>query len=176
MSIIVVPLMGEHQAKNCALAMALCKEVLKELDMVAVKKKLIEIDWPGRMEVISKDPFVMLDACINAASVVNVRNVLEHLAMGKVTTIVGIPDDKDFLGVIKGMKDVSENIILTKSQNPHYNFTEKQGEKALEIGIESMWTNSVEEAIRKAEEKELPIVILGTTSVVSEVKNLYINL
>ena len=167
---IMIPLLGVHQAKNCALAMALCKDVLGDFDLNAVKKKISELNWPGRMEVISKEPLIILDACINPASCKNIKDTLKYLKINKITCVIGIPDDKDFTGVIREMKDISENLILTKSQNPHYVFTQKQCEKMAEEGIKTVWTNSVDEAIKKAKEKSLPIVILGTTSVISEVK------
>lgn len=164
-----VPLMGGHQAKNCALAMAFCKKVLGEFDLEAVKRKLSELNCHGRMEVISENPFMMLDACINSASCANVKDVLKHLKMEHVTVIIGIPDDKDYAGVVREMTDVSNNIILTKSQNPHYVFTDEQCKKMASEGIKTVWTNSVEEAIDKAKKIANPIVILGTTSVVAEV-------
>lgn len=171
---ISVPLMGEHQARNCALAMALSLDVLGKLNTEDVKKKLAIIDWPGRMEVISTNPLIMLDACINSASCVNVKDVMNHLNIKKATVIIGIPDDKDYSGVVREMNPVSDSIILTKSQNPHYIFTNEQCERLSEEGIETVWTDSVEKAINEAKKIGESIVILGTTSVVSEVKGLQI--
>lgn len=172
---ISVPLMGEHQARNCALAIALSLDVLGELHIDAVKKKLTDIDWPGRMEVISTNPFMMLDACINSASCVNVKDVMRHLDIKKATVIIGIPNDKDYVGVVREMNPVAENIILTKSQNPHYIFTDEQCERLAKEGIATVWIDSVEKAISTAKKMGQDIVILGTTSVVSEVKNLQIS-
>lgn len=174
---ITIPLLGEHQAKNCALAFALCKDVLENLNLSKEKddlenQKLSKINWPGRMEVISKNPFILLDACINEASCENVIKVLEHLKIEDVTVIVGIPDDKDYLGVVRAMKDIASSIILTKSQNPHYVFTRWQQERLGGEGICADWTESVFEAINLAMEKNKPIVILGTTSVIAEVKKM----
>ena len=121
---IIVPLLGEHQAKNCALAFALAKDVLQDLNIIDVKNSLLKLDWPGRMEVLNQNPFIMLDACINRESCENVKKVINHLNLGKATIIIGIPDDKDFLGVAMAMRDVSNSTILTKSQNPHYKFSE----------------------------------------------------
>ena len=188
-----IPLMGEHQAKNCALALALCKDVLENSDLLKeenlgnldlpeeeddlenfsldkIKVNLLKLDWPGRMEVISKTPFMLLDACINGASCENVLKVLDYLNMKDVALIVGIPDDKDYAGVIRAMKKVTSDIILTKSQNPHYVFTKRQQERLQEEGIDTEWTESVFEAIELAKEKKKPIIILGTTSVIGEVK------
>lgn len=167
---ILVPLLGEHQAKNCALAFALCKDVLGEFDLNKVRKNLSKINWPGRMEVISKDPFILMDACINSATCKNVIKVLNYLNLDKITLIVGIPDDKDYMGVVKTMKTKSSSIILTKSQNPHYIFTQVQQYNLHKESIETIWTNSVPDALNLAIEKRKPVVILGTTSVISEVQ------
>lgn len=173
---ISIPLLGEHQAKNCALALALCKDVLEDilgnLNWIKIKESLSKLNWPGRMEIIEKNPFILLDACINKASCENVWKVLNYLDMKDVTLIVGIPDDKDYAGVVRTMKRVASEIILTKSQNPHYVFTRRQQERLQEEGILTEWTESVLEAIEIAKKKEKPIVILGTTSVIAEVKKM----
>lgn len=168
-----IPLLGEHQALNCALAMALGEDVLEEFDLKKIQENLSKLCWPGRMEILKEEPFVLLDACINAASCDNVIKVLKHLEMKDISLIVGIPDDKDYMGVVKSMRKLTKKIILTKSTNPHYIFTRGQQEKLKEEGIDTMWTDSVREAIRLAGQGKEPIVILGTTSVVAEVKNEY---
>ena len=167
---ILVPLLGEHQAKNCALAMALCKDVLEEINIEKIKENLKKINWPGRMEVLSQNPFILLDACINSASCKNVLQVLEQLEIKKATVVIGIPDDKDYQGVAEAMKEVASKIILTKSQNPHYVFTKKQQDSLKKIGVDAIWTESMEEAFAYGKSENEPIVILGTTSVIAEVK------
>ena len=167
---IMVPLLGEHQANNCALAFALCKDILGEFNLNNVRENLTKINWPGRMEIINNNPFILLDACINSTACKNIIKVLDYLNIDKVTLIVGIPDDKDYMGVVKTMKPKSSSIILTKSENLHYIFTQAQQNNLQKENVETIWTNSVPEALDFAIEKKKPIVILGTTSVISEVK------
>ena len=201
---ILVPLLGEHQARNCTVAMALCIDVIRDkkngylnkkladigtdssehisvgekflnskdtkIEFKKIKDNLQNINWPGRMEVLSQNPFMLLDACINSASCKNVLQVLEHLQIKKATIIIGIPDDKDYAGVVCAMKEVASKIILTKSQNPHYIFTKRQQDSLKEIGIDTIWTESIEEAMECGKKEGNPMVILGTTSVVAEVK------
>ena len=171
---ILVPLLGEHQARNCALAMALCKDILGELDLSKVRDALSKLNWPGRMEVITKEPFILLDACINSVACENVIQVLDYLNIDRITSIVGIPDDKDYLGVVKAMRKKSSSVILTKSQNPHYVFTNVQQQELQKEGMETLWTDSVPEALTLALKTNQPIVILGTTSVIAEVKTINI--
>lgn len=167
-----IPLLGIHQAKNCALAIALCEHILSHIDTSELKERLSQLNWPGRQEIISSDPFIMLDASINRVNAESVKETLKNMDFSKVATIIGIPDDKDFLGVAEVMADISGKIILTRSSNPHYIFTEKQIDKLEQKGIKAIYTNSLSEALNLARAYHLPTVILGTTSLISDVKNI----
>lgn len=181
-----IPLLGEHQAKNCALALAVCVDVMTDLcresdtpDIFSetncnqIRRQLSAIRHPGRMELLRSDPFVLLDACINSASCENVKEVLRHLGIQNCTVIVGIPEDKDYVGVVRSMKDMTGRIILTKSGNPHYHFSQKQQEVLAREEIPAEWTDSVEQALTLVGSCPDPIVILGTTSVISEVERIF---
>jgi len=179
---ILVPLMGEYQAENAALAIAFCHDYINDyfhdylnkqsdlLDIAQIRGALSKLQWPGRMEVISSDPFILLDACINRESAGGVKKVLSNLRIDDITLIIGIPDDKDYAGVVREMADISSDIMLTKSSNPHYRFTDKQVTLLASEGINVIQTDSVEEALMLAKGKSNNIVILGTTSVVADVK------
>ena len=177
-----LPLLGDFQAKNCALAMAVSETVFsdlsdkstemgKTLEMDAARKRLSEINWPGRLELISGEPFILLDCCINRVSTKAVKAVLAERKIEKPVSIIAIPEDKDYRGVVQEMSPLSESVILTRTNNPHYHFSEKQCERMAEEGIATEWAENFTEAMKKAEEKGLPIVILGTTSLLPEVKN-----
>ena len=201
-----LPLLGDFQAKNCALAMAVSETVFSDLsprsdmlperprrnmlpeiprsaklpespemggnlEMDAVRRRLSEINWPGRLELISGEPFILLDCCINRVSTKAVKAVLAERKIEKPVSIIAIPEDKDYRGVVQEMYPLSESVILTRTNNPHYHFSEKQCERMAEEGIATEWAENFTEAMKKAEEKGLPIVILGTTSLLPEVKN-----
>lgn len=200
-----LPLLGDFQAKNCALSMAVSETVFSDLsprsdmlpesprsdmfpesprsamlpessemgktfEMDAVRRRLSEINWPGRLELISGEPFILLDCCINRVSTKAVKAVLAERKIEKPVSIIAIPEDKDYRGVVQEMYPLSESVILTRTNNPHYHFSEKQCERMAEEGIATEWAENFMEAMKKAEEKGLPIVILGTTSLLLEVK------
>lgn len=174
---ICIPLLGEHQAKNCALALALCTEIIDvSIKWQAIKDNLACMEWPGRMEIISNEPFVLLDACINRESAYNVVDIVRKVCADKVVTIIGIPDDKDYQGVAMEMSKVSEYIILTKSSNRHYVFSDQQVfvlERCLmksDLSISA--TQDVLSALRLAIKKNRPIVIVGTTSLIADIKRI----
>ena len=147
------------------------------LNEPAVKNALRVLEWPGRLEVLSSEPLMLLDACINRSSCTNVLEALQQLHIDKVITIIGIPSDKDYLGVAQEMYTVSEKMILTKSQNVHYKFGPEQTQTLHQKGIDAEWTESIAEAMERArkymqeqENYDIPICILGTTSLISDVK------
>ncbi len=181
-----LPLFGNFQAENCALSMALCRDVLRDMGKKfmenEVRSNLLKACRLGRMDIITlkeaPERFVLLDACINKESCREVRNTLRELGIKRVISIIGIPDDKDYEGVVCDMNTLSERIILTKSGNPHYKFSRLQADTLAQKKIEATWTESVKEAVSLAlsyndlvtdDGKGIPIVILGTTSVISDV-------
>ncbi|MCK4892882.1 MAG: bifunctional folylpolyglutamate synthase/dihydrofolate synthase [Calditrichia bacterium] len=89
---------GEHQLENAALAIsALLK--LKELQMreEMIRDGLKKTEWPGRMQVIRKNPLVILDVAHNPEGFLHVLKFIRKNLPGKhIRTIVGLAKDKDF--------------------------------------------------------------------------------
>lgn len=164
-----IPLLGVHQACNLAMAMAVCEDILGGLDMGPCRQKLRQMQWPGRLEVVSANPLVVLDACINRESCKSVKDVLRQLDAKGWTAVIGIPDDKDYLGVIEEIAEIADEIILTRADNPHYQFSQIQERNALEKGWFVSRTSCVAEALALAEKKGGAVCILGTTALVAEV-------
>lgn len=168
---IIIPLLGTHQAQNLALALAMCvKELGENINIEEICKRLEHLEWSGRLEVLSENPFILLDACINKESCKNVQEVLQALKIDKIASIIAIPKDKDFLGVTECMTRVSSAIFLTKTGNPHYVFGPEQVALLEQKGIHCVWVDSVKNAIELAKKEKLPICILGTTSLITDVK------
>ena len=179
-----VPLLGDYQAENCALALAVCRDLCERFhiafsgnDFASRQEALNRLRRPGRMEILSSHPFVLLDACIHRESAREVLALLKTLGIEKALVIIGIPDDKDFAGVAEVMKSVASGIILTKSANPHYVFTKKQVDILRERGIDCIRTDSLEEALKLAgpgrSPARDPVIILGTTSLIGEMEEKY---
>lgn len=187
-----LPLAGRFQAENCALALALFLDILKRSDMASeagdfpaiptaieetklppeasIRESLTKVRRPGRMDILSENPFILLDACIHAESALEVRLLLDTLSIRQACVIIGIPDDKDFSGVARIMEPLASRLIMTRSRNPHYVFTDRQKESLNDIGIRVRQTDSLDQALSlwAETEEKAPLVILGTTSLVSE--------
>lgn len=111
-------LQGKHQIENAALSLAAC-EVLNQsstaLGIDHIKEGLLKTDWPGRMEVISKSPYVILDGAHNLMAARKLAKFIsENLAKEKTTLLIGILDDKPYKGMLKSLLPLCKRLILTK--------------------------------------------------------------
>lgn len=170
-----IPLIGAHQAENCALAFAVAMEMCgHKIDIDAARRNLSAVRRPGRLEIVERDPIVILDACINRASCRGVLDALLTLGVKRCVSIIGIPDDKDYLGVVQTMAQVSDTVILTRSSNPHYRFTlESQALAAGDCRATVLTAGSVAEAVEMAKSTAPEAVaVLGTTSLITAFKSM----
>ena len=69
-----VALLGHHQARNAALAISICDVLFEREGRGLLSKELVDealrqVVWPGRMEVISQKPMILLDGAHNPHAV-----------------------------------------------------------------------------------------------------------
>lgn len=127
-----VNLIGRHQLVNASVAIGIV-EALKNygvsIDTGLIRKGIANTLWPGRCEVFSRTPFVILDGAQNAASAKALKETIREnfsatggSAKGgkykKLILVLGISKDKDIKGVCKELHDLADKVILTKADNP----------------------------------------------------------
>jgi dihydrofolate synthase/folylpolyglutamate synthase len=113
-------LKGFHQVINATTAFG-AMEVLEDLGHRVSTEAMIngvrEVDWPGRLEMISSSPKVVLDGAHNPAGALVLKESLEeefhyeHLVL-----LIGIMKDKDIQSMLHLLAPLADHIILTK---PH---------------------------------------------------------
>jgi len=166
-----IPLLGIHQAQNCALALALGEEICGNLDEEKVKMFLEKTEYPGRMEILDKNPLTLLDACINRQSAPMVKEVIARMPHENLGVILAIPEDKDYLGVASAFRSLAKIMVFTSTKNPHYRFSRRQAERAREQGLFVCYIEEAGEALDYVKSKGVDMIcILGTTSLISEIK------
>jgi len=118
-----VPLPGEHQAMNCALALAAI-DVLKgagfEFEEVPLNNGLAATNSPGRMELVWKQPRILVDGAHNAASLGGLmRCVGAHVPYDSMVCIFGCCEDKDVRRMLEKLALGGDKIIFTRAKgNP----------------------------------------------------------
>ena len=114
-----VPLMGEHQALNCGLALALLDQLKSQglaIDDAQAVQGLAGVYLPGRMEIISEDPRVLVDGAHNAASVQALMRAMgQHLHYDSMVMIFGCAADKDIHGMMAQISTGADKVIFTRA-------------------------------------------------------------
>lgn len=124
-----VPLVGEYQTRNAALAITaavLAEEKLaseqperSSLDDETIRRGLSQVSWPLRMEVVGTEPLIVLDAAHNDASMKELCRAIEHTSFGRRTLIFGTSRDKEADVMLKIAGASFDEIIITRySTNP----------------------------------------------------------
>lgn len=123
--ILAAPLamLGRHQGVNAATAMAIAVELRRQgwlISTDAMRRGLAEARLPGRVEVVSAQPTVVLDVAHNVASVAALTACLEESFPPTPRVLVfSASRDKDVAGMLRVLLPHFDRVILTEFQeNP----------------------------------------------------------
>lgn len=176
-----VPVLGEHQALNCGLALALLDQ-LKLAGMDINDQQAIEgladVYLPGRMEMLHQDPRILVDGAHNAASMrALMRAISQHIPYDSMVMVFGCAADKDIDGMIAEIATGADKVIFTQaSNNPRAakakDLADRYEEKTGRVG---QITESLPDAVRVAHSavsREDLICITGSFCLVGEAKGL----
>jgi dihydrofolate synthase/folylpolyglutamate synthase len=171
---LTIPLLGEHQIENAAIAFAALQVSGLPISDEAIQKGFSEVKWRARFEVVRRDPPVIFDSAHNQDSFVKLRNTLEeHFPGRKVTLIFGASEDKNIPGMFAEMKPKIKKLIVTRADHPRALEPEKIMGFATQAGLESEAASPVEAALERAlenSEKDGSIVLsAGSMFVTAEV-------
>jgi dihydrofolate synthase/folylpolyglutamate synthase len=111
-------LLGIHQVQNAALALAACEILNRKkigLPVKSIRTGLAEIQWPGRLEIVSQDPFILLDGAHNLTAARNLAKYLSsNLGHQDITLVIGMLDDKPYKAMLRSLVPISSRVILTR--------------------------------------------------------------
>jgi dihydrofolate synthase/folylpolyglutamate synthase len=108
------PLLGEHGARNAALAAVAACRLGVGLD--AIRQGAAQTVWPGRMEVLAwRGARVLLDGAHNPAGAQALVQALRALGVERVPVVFGAAGDKDVAGVAAALVPLASHVILTRA-------------------------------------------------------------
>ena len=176
-----VPLPGEHQAINCGLALAILDKLKHQgytIDDQKAINGLNEVKMIGRMEVVSQDPHVLVDAAHNASSIrALIQAIGQHVPYDSMIIIFGCNNDKDIRGMLTELQYGADKVIFTRSNSPKAVFPSDLAEIYTDVcGKMCQTALSLKEALRIARgavTREDLICITGSFYLVGQAKQLY---
>ena len=105
-------LLGVFQPENALLAAAAARELGAGAD--AIRRGLATVEWPGRFQILRRDPIVILDGAHNPAGARALAASLTAYFPGQALTLVlGISADKDQGGILGALAPLATRLILT---------------------------------------------------------------
>jgi dihydrofolate synthase/folylpolyglutamate synthase len=117
-----IPLLGRHQLENAAAAVAALDLLRRggfDIPVRAVARGLREVWWPGRMEILSQDPLVVVDCAHNPYSARALRDALEEWFPDRGWVMIfGASADKEIAGMLETLVPISDYTIVTRADHP----------------------------------------------------------
>ncbi len=136
-----IPLLGRHQLDNAATAVA-ALEVLAEkgfnISGDSITSGLARVSWPGRFQILSLHPLIVVDGTHNPDSARRLKQTLEqyfglltrrikearsinkfqHLDFDRAVLVIGVSCDKDIAGIVSELFPLFDRVIVTRSRHP----------------------------------------------------------
>jgi dihydrofolate synthase / folylpolyglutamate synthase len=107
-----IPLLGAHQAINCATAIAAIEASGLPITPQQVSEGLSQTSWPGRFQIVNHKPTVILDGAHNAAAAERLAATLRERCAGqKLTLILGVLRDKNYDRMCQILAPLAERIL-----------------------------------------------------------------
>jgi dihydrofolate synthase/folylpolyglutamate synthase len=115
---LLLPLRGEHQARNLVLALGAVEALLgtsfEALSDAALQDGVAAARIPGRLEVVREDPTVVVDAAHNPhAAAALAAGMRESFRFRDVILVIACLDDKDVAGILGALGDVASHVVVT---------------------------------------------------------------
>lgn len=170
-----IKLSGMYQIENAVLAATVCKNVL-QLPQKVILRGLEKTTWPGRFEVVSERPLVIMDGAHNEDAAGKLAQTIQkHFTNERITYIIGVLADKEHAKMLELMLPYAKKVYTVTPPNKRALDGEALAEEVRSFGKEAVVSKSVEEAVVFATrdvEAELTDVILafGSLSYLSELK------
>ncbi len=115
-------LLGHHQVVNAAVALAAMRAASERglvIADTAIQEGLRTVHWPGRFQVLSHDPAVVVDSAHNRDSALKLRIALDDYFPGQpVTLIFGASSDKDIEGMFIELAPRVSRVVVTQAVHP----------------------------------------------------------
>ena len=177
-------MLGEYQGENIALAISTIEQLqmggvyLTDNDVIEGISSAFN---PGRMEIISEEPTILLDGAHNPVGMEMLKKTLDgDFEHDRLILVIGILKDKDIQRMLSTIIPISDIIIVTKSNNARAcepiilkNKIEKLG-YTKELLIEDPIPKAIEYARSLANKKDI-VCVTGSLFTVGETRSCLLN-
>ncbi len=164
-------LFGDYQRKNGAVAAETCRHLSIDISEDIIEKGLEQAIWPGRMQILSGEPFIMIDGAHNPSGVWALSNSLaQAFGQEKYTFIMAVMADKDYVEMARIISGQASRIFTCTVD---YSRALQADELAVALQAEGVKEaksfDSFEEALEAAQQYSQKIIAFGSLYFIGEV-------
>lgn len=153
-SMLRLPLLGGFQLRNAAVALTVV-DVLRgrgwNIPEPAVRAGLARVRWPGRLEVVRREPLFLMDGghnpqCVQALA----ENLRTYLPSRPLTVLTGVLADKDWQHMFAPLAPLAEGFVTVTPDNPRALDAQTLAEGLRAFGKPVTACSSIAEGVRLA--------------------------
>ena len=168
---IALPLAGTYQPYNAALAIT-AVEILREkgwkIADADIRTGLQNVSWPGRFEVLHRNPAFILDGAHNPHGISATARSLAQVFPGrKIVFLMGVMADKALDQMLPYLKPLADQFVCVTPANPRALPGEQLAGKIRAFGMQARSCGTIEEGTRCA------VSLAGADGIVCALGSLY---
>lgn len=164
-----VALAGTYQPQNAAVAVT-ALEVLREkgwrISEEDIREGLRTVQWPGRFELLRRNPTVILDGAHNPHGIhATAGSLRDNFPEGGIVFLTGVMADKDLTNMIPEIAPLARSFVTVTPDNPRSLPAETYAARLRELGLSAESAPTIGEGVRRALELAGPdgvVCALGT--------------
>lgn len=176
-------LSGLHQVQNGATAL-MTLEILRQyyatvLEEEAIREGLATTDWPGRLELVSRQPRVLLDGAHNPGAAQALAQALRSYTYDRLHVLVAVLEDKDATGILRPLLPLADTVTVTQVDHPRSLSANQLGKRVEAFSwqgslmLEKDPTQALETVQRTADDRDI-ILVTGSLYLISEIRRLFL--
>ena len=173
-----LPLLGKHQQINAATAVAAVELLFTgnghHVPTAALLEGLGTVHWPGRLELLGGNPYIVIDGAHNHAGAKVLKQALaEYFAGRSMVFVLGMLADKERAKVVEELAPLARAVVVTRSNNPRSGNWQELAAYVQEYLPDVKCVENVGEAIKTAITLAKPdevVCITGSLYMVAEAR------
>ena len=165
-----MPLIGRHQCENAALAVAAALALRENgfrIPEKAIKSGLQKTVWRGRIEIVRKEPLVLLDAAHNPQGWDALFESLRLFKYENLFVVFGAMADKDVSGIGEKFRKLGAQMIFTKADSERAQEPQKLLDEFGFGEVAVPAADAIKIAIERAGKNDL-VLVTGSINLVGE--------
>ena len=177
---IEITMLGAHQVQNALTALEtlvlLRRKGLLKISNEAIKAGFRKARQIGRLEILSKEPLVLIDGAHNPDGAKALKQTVDRLFIGrKILMTTGVLADKDVDGILDSFMAITGDFVATEPDNPRKMSAENLANKIAERGGKCCVCKTPQQAVEwvKAHAKDYDLFLFaGSLYLIGKIRRL----